>query len=231
MKQTSSHSQRYREQKKLVDPTKVYALPEGVDLVLLSAKTKFPSSVEIHVRLGINPKKTEQQIRSTLTLPHGSGKEVRVAAFVGTNKVSEAKEAGADLVGGDDLIEEIKKTGKCDFSVAVATPEMMKKLSLIAKILGPRGLMPSPKNETVADDIKKIVGELKRGKITLRSDDTANVHQLMGKVTLGKEKLMENISAFFRELKRIKPGGLKGDYIKSITLTSTMGPGIKVSIE
>lgn len=229
MKQT--HSKRYREQKKLIGTGKIHTLSEAVDLILQTGKTKFPSSVEIHVRLGINPKKSEQQIRSTFTLPHGSGKEVRVAAFVSGDKIAEAKSAGADLVGGDDLIEEIKKTNKCDFSVAVATPEMMKKLAMIAKTLGPRGLMPSPKNETVTENIKGIISELKRGKITLRTDDTGNVHQLIGKVTLGKEKLLENISAFSKELKRVKPSGLKIDYIQSATLTTTMGPGIKVSIE
>lgn len=230
MKKTKrqSHSKRFYELTKLIDHQREYALDEALQLLKKTATTKFDSSVELHIRLGIDPKKSDQQIRSTITLPNGSGKKVRVAVFAQEAKQKEAKDAGADIVGGEELIEQIRKTGKCDFSVAVSTTEMMKKMAKVAKILGPRGLMPSPKNQTVTDNLTKIVSELKKGKITIKNDSTSNVHQLVGKSSWENTKIKENILAVLAEIKKNKPARLKKDYILSITLATTMGPGIKI---
>lgn len=209
---------------------KTYPIEEAVDLTKKLSKTKFDASVEIHVKLGINPKKGDQQVRSAVSLPHGTGKSVKVAAFVSPAKEKEAKEAGADYVGGEDLIAEIKKTEKTDFEVAVAEPAMMKSLGQIAKILGTRGLMPSPKNETVTPNPAKAVAELKKGKISFKNDDTANIHAVIGKVSFDKEKLIENYNSFIEAIKKSKPTSSKGTFIKGIVISSSMGPGIKVEI-
>jgi large subunit ribosomal protein L1 len=211
------------------DRSKSYLPVEAIDLVKKFAKTKFDSSVEVHFRLGIDTKKGDQQIRSAISLPHGTGKTVKIAAFVLPENEAKAKAAGADIVGGEDLIAEIKKTEKTDFAVAVAEPALMKNLGSIAKILGTRGLMPSPKNETVTVDPAKTIAELKKGKISFKNDDTANVHVAIGKVSFDAEKLVENFEAVVSAIKKAKPSGSKGTYLKSITLCSTMGPGIKVS--
>ncbi len=225
------HGKRYQKIAKLIEKNKIYSLDEALLLLPQTAKTKFESSVEIHVRLGINLKKPEHNIRTVTTLPHGTGKKIRIAVFAEGEKIEEAKSAGADLIGNEELIEKIRTTGECDFDIAVATPDMMKKMAPIAKILGPRNLMPSPKNETVTTQIKKIVEELKKGKITMRNDATGNLHQLVGKISFPKEKLKENILVFYETLKKVRPGGIKGNFIESITLTTTMGPGIKVIVE
>jgi len=221
-------SKRYLEMKKLVDAKKLYSAVEAVELVKKMAGTKFDGTVEVHVNLGIDPKKGDQQIRSTITLPHSTGKTKRVAAFVNADKEKEAKEGGADLIGGEDLIAEIAKTNKIDFDVAVATPDMMAKLAKIAKILGPVGLMPNPKTETVSPNVKKMVEELKKGKLSFKNDDTANIHQLIGKLSLDAKALVENLSVFMEALRKSKPASSKGVYFKSITLKSTMGPAIHV---
>jgi len=210
--------------------SKAYPVKEAVELTKKLSKTKFDASVEAHFRLGIDTKKGDQQIRATVSLPHGTGKTVKVAAFVSPEKVKEVKEAGADLVGGDDLIAEIKKTEKTDFQVAVAEPAMMKNLAQIAKILGTRGLMPSPKNETVTPNPAKAVAELKKGKVSFRSDDTGNVHAVIGKVSFPVEQILENYKAFLEAVKKAKPSSSKGVYIKNIVLSSSMGPGVKVEI-
>jgi large subunit ribosomal protein L1 len=182
------------------------------------------------VCLGIDPKKGDQQVRSTVTLPHGTGKTKKVAAFVSSpDQEKEAQKAGAELVGGEELIAEIAKTSKCDFDVAIAAPDMMPKMAKIAKILGPRGLMPSPKNETVTSNIGKTVEALKGGKVTFKNDDTANVHQVIGRASFSDEQLNQNFTAFMEALKRAKPPSSKGNYIKGVVIASTMGPGIKVS--
>ena len=225
-----AHSKRYNELKTLVDPKKSYSPSEAVELVQKMATTKFDSSIEIHICLGIDPKKSDQQVRGTVSLPHGSGKTKKVAVFVGTqDREKEAKDAGADLVGGEELIAEIAKTSKINFDVAVTSPDMMPKMAKIAKILGPKGLMPSPKNETVTTNLKKTIEELRKGKMTFKVDDTANIHQIIGKASFAKEKLLENFNAFMEAIRRAKPPSSKGVYLKRVTITSTMGPGITVS--
>lgn len=220
------HGKKYNEAKKLVDPKKLYAPEEAVDLVKKTSTTKFDSTVEIHINLGIDVKKGDQQVRATLTLPHATGKTKKVAAFVNADKEKEAKEAGADLVGGEDLINEIAKTSKTNFDVAVATPDMMVKLAKIAKVLGPSGLMPNPKTETVGPNVKKMIEELKKGKLSFKNDAQGNLHQLIGKVSMENKSLMENLITFVEAVKKTKPASSKGVFLKSVTLKSTMGPGI-----
>lgn len=223
-------SKRIDEAKSLVDPKKVYTREEAIDLAKKTSTVKFDASVEVHLRLGIDPSKGDQQIRSTIILPHSVGTTTRVAAFVSADKEKEAKAAGADIVGGEELIEEIKKTGKIDFNVAVATPDMMPKLAKVAKVLGPKGLMPNPKTETVGPDVKKMVEELKRGKLTFKNDDTANVHQIIGKVSLDNKQLLENLNAFIDAVLKAKPSSSKGTYISNASLSTSMGPGIKFQV-
>jgi len=210
------------------DQNNAYSIEEAVKLVKDNAKAKFDESVEVHIRIGIDPKKGEQQVRATVVLPHGTGKSKRVAVF--TENETEAKEAGADIFGGKELINKIKAGGSLDFDVAVATPEMMKEIASIAKILGPRGLMPSPKNETVVKDIKKAAKQLKGGKINFKNDETSNIHQIIGKVSWDINKLKENYQTFVDAVKKAKPSGVKGVYIKQIVLCSTMGPSVKASV-
>ncbi len=212
------------------DASKAYPIAEAIELVQKLAKTKFDSSIEVHMRLGIDTKKGDQQIRSAIALPHGTGKTVRVAAFVTPGNEQAAKDAGADLVGGEELIAEIKKTEKTDFQVAVAEPSMMKNLASIAKILGTRGLMPSPKNETVSPNPAQAVAELKKGKISFKNDDTGNVHVAIGKVSFDKAKLTENFETVLSAIKKAKPSGSKGVYLKNASICSSMGPGIKVDL-
>lgn len=213
------------------DKTRAYPIEEAVELTKKLSKTKFDASVEVHFRLGIDVRKGDQQIRTAISLPHGTGKTVKVAAFVTPGKEKEVKDAGADYVGGDELIAEIKKTEKTDFQVAVAEPAMMKNLAQIAKILGTRGLMPSPKNETVTPNPAKAVAELKKGKISFKNDDTGNIHAAIGKVSFETNKLAENYQTILDAIRKAKPSSSKGIYIKNITITSSMGPGIKVSMQ
>lgn len=211
------------------DRSKAYSIAEAIELVKKYSKTKFDASVEAHFRLGIDTKKGDQQIRAALSLPHGTGKTVKIAAFVMPENEKAAKEAGADLVGGEDLIAEIKKTEKTDFEVAVAEPALMKNLAQIAKVLGTRGLMPSPKNETVTPNVAQAIAELKKGKISFKNDDTANVHVNIGKISFDNAKLAENLETVIASIKKAKPSSSKGTYLKNLTICSTMGPGIKVS--
>lgn len=212
------------------DKTKSYGIAEAIDLVKKLSKTKFDASMEIHFHLGIDTKKGEQQVRVAVKLPHGTGKTVKVAAFVTPANEKEVKAAGADYVGGEDLINEIKKTEKTDFQVAVAEPVMMKNLALIAKILGTRGLMPSPKNDTVTVDPAKAVRELKKGKVSLKNDDTGNIHVAVGKISFATEKLTQNFEVLLEAIRKAKPATSKGVYLKNISISSTMGPGIKVAV-
>lgn len=231
-------SKRYQDLKKQISPptgdlqqgekNKTHALDEAVDLIKKITKGKFDESLEVHVRLGINPGKTEQQVRGSVILPQATGKTKKIIAF--TSQAEKAKQAGAAIAGGAELIEEIRKTEKTDFDVAVAEPALMKDLAKIARILGPRGLMPTPKAGTVSDDIEKAVKELAGGKINFKNDDSGNIHQLVGKVSQDKEKLIENIKSFLEAVRKNKPGGVKGEFIKNITLCSTMGPGIRVAL-
>lgn len=223
-------SKRYTELKKLIDPKKLYSPAEAMELVKKTATTKFDGSVEIHVNLGIDVRKSEQQVRVTLVLPNATGKIKKVAAFVPADKEKEAKEAGAEIVGGEELIAEVARSGKVDFDVAVATPDMMPKMAKVAKILGPKGLMPNPKTDTVGTNVRKMVEELKRGKVTIKNDITGNIHQAIGRTSLEAEKLVENFTTIIEALHKAKPASAKGTYIKRIILTSTMGPAIQVDV-
>lgn len=216
--------------KTLVDKAKVYTLDEALALVKKTSTVKFDAAVEVHARLGIDPSKGEQQIRATVALPHGTGKSKTIAAFVGSNDEKVAKDAGADFVYGEEDIKKIKDTGKIAFDIAVATPEMMPKMAVAAKVLGPKGLMPNPKTETVGKDVAKMITELKKGKAAFKNDDTANVHQAIGKVSFTEAQLKENFTAFFEALKKAKPQTSKGTYIQSLYITSSMGPSIKVEV-
>ncbi|MFA6170841.1 MAG: 50S ribosomal protein L1 [Patescibacteria group bacterium] len=213
----------------LADKAKVYSIEEAIELAKKTSKAKFDASVEVHFRLGIDTKKGDQQVRTAVSLPHGTGKTVRVAAFVSAANEQACKDAGGDIVGGDELIAEIKKTEKTDFDVAVAEPEMMKKLAPIAKVLGTRGLMPSPKNETVSLTPAKAVAELKKGKVSFKNDDTGNIHVAIGKVSFESQKLADNFRTLSEAIKKAKPSKSKGVYIKNVTISTTMGPGIKVN--
>lgn len=206
-----------------------YEIVEAINICKQEAKAKFDESVEVHFNLGIDPKKGEQQIRSSVTLPHGTGKNLKIAAFVTTENEEKAKNAGADIIGGEDLIAQIKKTEKTEFDVAVAEPAIMKNLGQIAKILGTRGLMPSPKNKTITHDIKKAIKELKKGKINFKNDKNGNVHMVIGKMSFSEDKLLENYNKLLETIKKAKPSGSKGIYLKNISLCSTMGSGIKIS--
>ncbi|MBU4360969.1 50S ribosomal protein L1 [Patescibacteria group bacterium] len=207
---------------------KIYSFEEGIKKVKKNAKAKFDESVEVHIRAGIDPKKGEQQVRATCVLPHGTGKTKRIAVF--TENEKEVKEAGADIIGGKDLIQEIKDKGVINFDIAVATPGIMKELAQIAKILGPKGLMPSPKNETVTKDVAKTIKELKGGKVAFKNDETSNIHQIIGKVSWDENKLKENYEAFMQAVNKAKPSGVKGIYIKAVTICSSMGKGIRIKV-
>lgn len=224
------HSKRFAELNTKIDSNKIYPIEEAVKLAKETATTKFDSSIEVAIRTGIDPSKSDQQIRSTALLPHGTGKKLKIAVIAPADKQKEAKAAGATMVGGEELIEQIAKTSKTDFDVLITVPEMMKDLSKIAKILGPKGLMPNPKTETVTPNIKKAVEDLSKGKITFRADATGNIHLGIGKASFDDQKLVENYQAFMDTLVKVKPSSLKSEFIKKITLSSTMGPGIRVQI-
>lgn len=223
-------SQRYQEAKKKIDSKQAYAIADAVKLVKETSNVKFDASVELHCHLGIDPAQGDQQIRGTLTLPHSIGRSVRVAAFVEPDKEAEAKAAGADLIGAEELITEIATKGKIDFDVAVATPAMMPKLAKAAKVLGPKGLMPNPKTDTVGAQIGKIIAEQKAGKLTFKNDDTGNVHLLIGKASFDEAKLTDNLNAVVELLRRLKPATAKGIYFKTCVLKSAMGPAVHLSI-
>jgi large subunit ribosomal protein L1 len=220
-------SKRLNESLKLVDKAKLYTIGEAVDLVKKTANAKFDETVEIHVRLGIDPKQSDQTIRGTVTLPNGIGKSRRVVVIAKGEKIKEAEAAKADAVGSDDLIEKISK-GWMDFDVLVATPDSMKELSKLGKILGPKGLMPNPKAGTVTFEIERTVKELKLGRIEYKNDSYGIIHSAVGKASFPQDKLIENIKTLIEAVVKAKPSTSKGHYLKSLTLSSTMGPGIKL---
>ena len=221
------HGKNFRAAAEKVEKFKLYSPLEAVRLVKEIAPAKFDETVEAHFRLGIDTRKADQNIRGSISLPHGTGKTVRVAVFADGAKADEAREAGADVVGSDELIADIQK-GEINFDAAIATPNMMAKVGRIGKILGPRGLMPNPKLGTVTMDVAKMVGELKAGRVEYRADRYGICHVPLGKVSFDDQKLVENYAALYTEILRVKPSSAKGRYVKSIALSSTMGPGVKV---
>ena len=223
------HGKKYKAIAEKVEKNKLYKAEEAFSLVKEGKVAKFDESIEVHVRLGIDPKKGEQQVRAAVVLPHGIGKTKKIGVVTST-KAKEAQEAGADIVGAEDLIEKIKNNKVSNIDIFVASPEMMPKLAQVAKILGPRGLMPSPKTETVTDKIKETVEMLKKGKISFKNDSAAVIHQVIGKKSFDAKKLEENYSAFMEAVSKAKPTGIKGKYIISVSVCSTMGPGVKVAL-
>jgi len=218
---------KFVEAQKLIDAKKSYSIEEAVALVKKTSVAKFDATVEIHAKLGIDPKQGDQQVRGTVSLPNGTGKSKKVAVFTSAaDKEKDAKEAGADLVGGEELIATIASSNKADFEVAIATPDMMPKLAKIAKILGPKGLMPNPKTDTVGVNVKAMVEDQKKGKVAFKNDDTGNVHAIVGKVSFDEAKLLENATVFMDALKRVKPSASKGNFIVKATMATTMGPAI-----
>ncbi len=224
------HGKKYNEVAKLVDRTVLYEPEEAIALVKKAAPAKFDETVEVHIRTGCDGRHAEQQIRGAVVLPNGTGKTVRVLVFAKGDKLSEAEAAGADYVGGEELIPKIQNDGWLDFDVVVATPDMMGVVGRLGKILGPKGLMPNPKAGTVTMDVTKAVADIKAGKIEYRLDKTNIVHVPVGKVSFTEEALKENFNALMDAIIKAKPSALKGQYLKSITLTSTMGPGVKVNV-
>lgn len=223
----TKHGKKFLEAAAKVDRAAVYTPLEAVKLVKELANAKFDETVEAHFRLGIDTRKADQNIRGSISLPHGTGKTVRVAVFAEGAQAEQAAEAGADVIGSDELIAQIQK-GEINFDAAIATPMMMAKVGRIGKILGPRGLMPNPKLGTVTMDVAKMVSELKAGRVEYRADRYGICHVPLGRVSFDEQKLVENYAALYTEILRVKPSSAKGKYVKSISVSSTMGPGVKV---
>ncbi|MDO4778215.1 MAG: 50S ribosomal protein L1 [Tissierellia bacterium] len=219
---------RYQEVTKLVEKDKLYELDEAVSLVKQTAKAKFDETVELHIKLGVDSRHADQQVRNTVVLPNGTGKTVRVVVFAKGEKVQEALDAGADFAG-EDLVDKVQKEGWLEFDTAIATPDMMGQVGRIGRVLGPRGLMPNPKTGTVTFDVAKAVQEAKSGKVEYRTDKQNIVHVAVGKASFGEKELAENISTLLKAVIKDKPASAKGKYLRSVTLTSTMGPGIKLN--
>ena len=211
-----------------IDKTKLYDSSEAMDLVVSNAKAKFDETVEAHFRLGVDGRNADQQVRGVVVLPHGTGKSVKVLVIAKGDKAKEAEAAGADFVGAEDMIEKIQKENWLDFDVCITTPDMMGLVGRIARVLGPKGLMPNPKSGTVTMDVKKAIDDVKAGKVEYRLDKTNNIHVIIGKVSFGKEILNENFEVILNAINKAKPASAKGTYIKSATLATTMGPGIRV---
>ncbi len=220
---------KYQDSVKLIEKGKYYDTAEALDLVCQTAKAKFDETVEIHVRLGVDSRHADQQVRGAVVLPNGTGKETKVLVFAREGKAEEAKAAGADYVGAEDLVQKIQSENWFDFDVVVATPDMMGVVGRIGKTLGPKGLMPSPKAGTVTPDVARAISEIKSGKIEYRLDKTNIIHCPLGKASFGKEKLAENFNALMGAIIKAKPAAAKGQYLKSVTVASTMGPGIKIN--
>ena len=213
----------------LINRDSLYDADEALDLVVQAAPAKFDETVEVHLKLGVDGRHADQQVRGAIVLPHGTGKTSKVLVFAKGPKETEAKEAGADFVGGEDMAEKIQKEGWFDFDVVVATPDMMSVVGKLGKVLGPKGLMPNPKSGTVTMDVAKALEEIKAGKVEYRLDKTNIIHTPIGKVSFGKEKLNDNFNALIDAVVKAKPSAAKGQYLKSVTVTSTMGPGVKVN--
>ena len=223
------HGKHYVDAAKLVDSTKLYEVNEALELACKTASAKFDETVELHVKLGVDSRHADQQVRGAIVLPHGTGKTQRVLVFAKGDKAEAAKAAGADFVGEMDLVEKIQKENWFDFDVVVATPDMMGVVGRLGKVLGPKGLMPSPKAGTVTPDVAKAVKEVKAGKVEYRLDKTNIIHCPIGKVSFGAEKLTENFNALMGAIVKAKPSAAKGQYIRSCVCASTMGPGVKIN--
>ena len=220
---------RYQEVSKLVDKAALYQSTEAIDLCVKTAKAKFDETVELHVRLGVDPKQADQQVRGVLVLPNGTGKDVKVLVLAKGDKADQAKEAGADFVGAEEMIQKIQSENWFDYDVIITTPDMMGLVGRIGKILGPKGLMPNPKSGTVTMDVAKAIKDTKAGKVEYRLDKNAIIHCAIGKKSFGKEKIKENYEALMEAIVKAKPAAAKGQYVKSVSLASTMGPGVKIN--
>ncbi len=220
---------RYQEAAKLVDSTKVYEAAEALEIIQKMPKTKFDQTVELHVKLGVDSKHADQQVRGTVVLPHGTGKTQKVLVFAKGDKAKEAEEAGADFVGAEELVPKIEKENWFDYDVIVATPDMMGVIGRLGKVLGPKGLMPNPKSGTVTMDVKKAIAEIKSGKVEYRLDKTNIIHLGFGKVSFGADKLLENYTTIIEAIIKAKPAAAKGQYIRSVSMSTTMGPGLFIN--
>lgn len=220
---------KYQDSAKLIDKTKLYDAGEAIDLVCQTSKAKFDETIELHIRLGVDSRHADQQVRGAVVLPHGTGKTVRTLVFAKGDKADAAVAAGADYVGAEDMVAKITQENWFDFDVVIATPDMMGVIGRLGKVLGPKGLMPNPKAGTVTMDVTKAIEELKAGKIEYRLDKTNIIHCPLGKASFGAEKLQENYSTLYDAVLKAKPAAAKGQYMKSIIVTSTMGPGIKIN--
>jgi large subunit ribosomal protein L1 len=223
-----NHGKKYREAAGKIDRHTPYPARQAVDLVKSTATAKFDETIEAAFQLGIDPRKADQLVRGTVALPHGTGKQVRVAVFAPADKAREAEEAGADLVGGKELVAELAEGRELDFDLAIATPDLMAEVGKLGRILGPRGLMPNPKAGTVTPDVAKAVAEFKAGRIEYRNDRYGNVHVPIGKVSFEADQLVSNLASVAAEIVRVKPASAKGRYVKKLVLSSTMGPGVLV---
>lgn len=223
------HGKKYSESAKLVEHLKLYDTAEALDLCTKTGKAKFDETVEVHVRLGVDSRHADQQVRGAVVLPNGTGKKVRVAVFAKADKAQAALDAGAEIVGAEDLMERIQKEGFMEFDVVIASPDMMGVVGRLGKVLGPKGLMPNPKAGTVTMDVTKAIKDIKAGKIEYRLDKSNIIHCPVGKASFTEEQLMENFDALMGAVLKARPSALKGQYLRSVTLASTMGPGVKVS--
>ncbi len=223
------HGKNYVDSMKLIDKIKLYDSAEALELLLQTSKAKFDETVELAVRLGVDPRHADQQVRGAVVLPHGTGKVRRVLVFAKGEKAREAEAAGADYVGAEDMVTKIQTENWFDFDVCVATPDMMGVVGKIGRVLGPKGLMPNPKSGTVTMDVTKAIGDIKAGKVEYRVDKSSIVHAPIGKVSFGNDKLMENLGVLMEAIIKAKPSAAKGAYLRSIVVASTMGPGIKIS--
>ena len=220
---------RYTNASKQIDKSKLYEVEEGLALAVDTAKAKFDESVELHIRLGVDGRNADQQVRGVVVLPNGTGKSVKVLVIARGEKADEAAKAGADYVGAEEIVSKIQNENWLDFDVCITTPDMMGVVGRIARVLGPKGLMPNPKSGTVTMDVTKAINDVKAGKVEYRLDKTNNVHVIIGKVSFGKEKLLENYEVLMNAILKAKPAAAKGQYVKNVTVATSMGPGIKLN--
>ena len=223
------HGKKYIDSVKNIESAKLYEVEEAIGLVLDTAKAKFDETIELHVRLGVDPKQADQQVRGVIVLPNGTGKDVKVLVIAKGEKADIAKEAGADFVGAEEMVQKIQTENWFDYDVIITTPDMMGLVGRIGKILGPKGLMPNPKSGTVTMDVAKAIQDTKAGKVEYRLDKTNIIHVIIGKASFGKEKLLENFNTLMNAIVKAKPAAAKGLYLRSVSIASTMGPGVKIN--